>query len=68
MSSEDEDSGIRGRIDRFFDRRAKEQQDLISSALGGEIIKEKVTSKSKLAIAKKSEKIHKVKKLSLIHI
>ena len=45
MSSEDEDSGIRGRIDSFFDRRAKEQQDLISNALGGEVVKEKVTKK-----------------------
>ena len=62
MSSEDEDSGIRGRIDRFFDRRAKEQQELISSALGGEIVEEKVTKKSKIAQAKKSEQIHKVKK------
>ena len=40
MSSDDEDSGIRGRIDRFFDRRAKEQQALISNALGGEIVEE----------------------------
>ena len=61
MSSDDEDSGIRGRIDRFFDRRAKEQQELISSALGGEIVEEKVTKKSKVAQAKKSEQIHKVK-------
>ena len=62
MSSEDEDSGIRGRIDRFFDRRAKEQQDLISNALGGEVVEEKVNKKAKLAQTKKSEKIHKVKK------
>ena len=62
MSSDDEDSGIRGRIDRFFDRRAKEQQELISSALGGEIVEEKVTKKSKAAQAKKTEQIHKVKK------
>ena len=59
MSSDDEDSGIRGRIDRFFDRRAKEQQELISSALGGEIVEEKVTNKSKYAQDKKSEKIAK---------
>ena len=62
MSSEDEDSCIRGRIDRFFDRRAKEQQDLISNALGGEVVEEKVTKKGKLAQTKKSEQIHKVKK------
>ena len=62
MSSDDEGSGIRGRIDRFFDKRAKEQQDLISNALGGEAVEQKVTKKAKLAQTKKSEKIHKVKK------
>ena len=64
MSSDDEDSGIRGRIDRFFDRRAKEQQDLISTALGGEVIEEKISKKTppKLAQSKSSKKIHKVKK------
>ena len=62
MSSEDEGSGIRGRIDRFFDKRAKEQQDLISNALGGEAVEQKDTKKAKLAQTKKSEKIHKVKK------
>jgi len=61
VSPDDEDSGIRGRIDRFFDKRAKEQQDLISSALGGEIVEEKVTKPSKLAQTKESKKIHKVK-------
>ena len=61
MSSDDENSGIRGRIDRFFDKRAKEQQDLISTALGGEVVDEKVTKPSKLAQTKKSKKIHKVK-------
>ena len=63
MSSDDEDSGIRGRIDRFFDRRAKEQQDLISTALGGEVTEEKISKKppSKLAQTKPSKKIHKVK-------
>ena len=62
MSSDDEGSGIRGRIDRFFDKRAKEQQDLISNALGGEAVEQKVNKKAKLAQTKKSEKIHKVKK------
>ena len=61
MSSGDENSGIRGRIDRFFDKRAKEQQDLISTALGGEVVDEKVTKPSKSTQTKKSKKIHKVK-------
>ena len=63
MSSDDEDSGIRGRIDRFFDKRAQEQQDLISSALGGEVSEEKISKKvpSKLAQTKETKKIHKVK-------
>ena len=68
MSSDEEGSGIRGRIDRFFDKRAKEQQDLISTALGGEVVEEKVTKKSKLALTKKSEKIHKVKTVSYTHL
>jgi len=63
VSSDDKDSGIRGRIDRFFDSRAKEQQDLISNALGGEITEEKISKKvpPKLAQAKTTKKIHKVK-------
>jgi len=61
VSSGDENSGIRGRIDRFFDKRAKEQQDLISTALGGEVVDEKVTKPSKSTQTKKSKKIHKVK-------
>ena len=63
MSSDDKDSGIRGRIDRFFDSRAKEQQDLISNALGGEVTEEKISKKvpPKLAQAKTAKKIHKVK-------
>jgi len=46
---DDEDSGIRGRIDRFLDRRAKEQQDWFSTALGGEVTGEKsnIADKSK---------------------
>ncbi|MDG1544144.1 MAG: hypothetical protein P8R34_04140, partial [archaeon] len=67
MSEDDKNSGLRGRIDRFFDRRAEEQQELISKALGGEVVEntsKKVTSKesSKLATPKESKKIHKVKK------
>ena len=38
MSSDDEDSGIRGRIDRFFDKRAKEQQELLRGEIGGKKI------------------------------
>ncbi len=38
MSSEDEDSSIRGRIDRFFDKRAKEQQELLRGEIGGKKI------------------------------
>ena len=67
MPEDDKNSGLRGRIDRFFDRRAEEQQELISKALGGEVVEntsKKVTSKkpSKLATPKESKKIHKVKK------
>jgi predicted RND superfamily exporter protein len=63
VSPDDEDSSIRGRIDRFFDTRAKEQQDLISTALGGEVTEEKISKKPppKLAQTKPSKKIHKVK-------
>ena len=38
MSGDDKNSGLRGRIDRFFDKRAEEQQELITKALGGKII------------------------------
>ena len=64
MSSEDKDSGIRGRIDRFFDKRAKEQQDLLSGKIGGVNISDSWSStKEKLANKSKSnKKIHKVKK------
>ena len=67
MSEDDKNSGLRGRIDRFFDRRAEEQQELISKALGGEVVdnasKKVIPDKSsKLAASKDSKKIHKVKK------
>ena len=67
MSEDDKNSGLRGRIDRFFDRRAEEQQELISKALGGKVVEnvsKKVTpnKSSKLAVSKDSKKIHKVKK------
>ncbi|MEC9332961.1 MAG: MMPL family transporter [Candidatus Thermoplasmatota archaeon] len=73
MPSDDEDSSIRGRIDRFFDKRAKEQQELLRGEIGGKKISEswaeakqklggyskKGTSKKKSA--KSTEKLHKVK-------
>ena len=67
MSEDDKNSGLRGRIDRFFDRRAEEQQELISKALGGKVVdnasKKVIPNKSsKLAASKDSKKIHKVKK------
>ncbi len=68
MSGDDKNSGLRGRIDRFFDRRAEEQQELISKALGGKVMEntsiKKVSSKdsSRLAIPEPSQRIHKVKK------
>ena len=40
MASDDKKSGIRGRIDRFFDRRAKEQQDLLRGEIGGKNLSE----------------------------
>ena len=69
MSSEDEDSGIRGRIDRFFDKRAKEQQELLRGEIGGKKLSDswkeakdkfrRTTSKKR---SKSSEKkLHKVK-------
>ena len=67
VSEDDKNSGLRGRIDRFFDRRAEVQQELISKALGGEVLENTskiVSSKepSKLATPVASQKIHKVKK------
>jgi len=67
VSEDDKNSGLRGRIDRFFDRRAEVQQELISKALGGEGLENTskiVSSKepSKLATPVASQKIHKVKK------
>ncbi len=71
MSSDDEDSGIRGRIDRFFDRRAKEQQELLRGEIGGKKIsdsweeaKKRVGRKSsspKKKTKKSSKKLHSVK-------
>ncbi len=65
MSSDDKDSGIRGRIDRFFDRRAKEQQDLLSGKIGGVDISESWSDAkdklSKKSSSKAQKKVHKVK-------
>ena len=71
MSSDDEDSSIRGRIDRFFDKRAKEQQELLRGEIGGKKIsdsweeaKQKLGRKpaTKKTPAKSSKKLHSVKK------
>ena len=73
MSSDDEDSSIRGRIDRFFDRRAKEQQELLRGEIGGKKIsdswkeaKQRWSSSSESTSSKKkqtksSKKLHKVR-------
>mgnify|MGYP001241128339 CR=1 FL=1 len=67
MSSDDEDSGIRGRIDRFFDKRAKEQQELLRGEIGGKKIsdswseaKQRMGRPSKKS-KKSSKKLHTVK-------
>lgn len=72
MSSDDEDSSIRGRIDRFFDKRAKEQQELLRGEIGGKKIsdsweeaKQKLGRKptpTKKKSAKSSKKLHSVTK------
>ena len=68
MSSDDEDSGIRGRIDRFFDKRAKEQQELLRGEIGGKKIsdswkeaKQRMGRPSKNT-KKSSKKVHEVKR------
>ena len=40
MSDDKKDSGFRGRIDRFFDKQAKEQQNLLQGKVGGTSIKD----------------------------
>ena len=68
MSSDDEDSGIRGRIDRFFDKRAKEQQELLRGEIGGKKISDSWKgAKKRRALPSKntkksSKKVHEVKK------
>ena len=72
MSSDDEDSSIRGRIDRFFDKRAKEQQELLRGEIGGKKISEsweeakrmissRKSSSTKKKTSKASKKLHEVK-------
>ena len=67
MSDEKKDSGLRGRIDRFFDKQAKEQQNLLQGKVGGTSIKESWDDvKSKVGSTKSSKaitKVHKVKSL-----
>ena len=72
MSSDDEDSSIRGRIDRFFDKRAKEQQELLRGEIGGKKIsdsweeaKQKLGRKpapAKKKSTKSPKKLHSVPK------
>jgi predicted RND superfamily exporter protein len=72
VSPDDEDSSIRGRIDRFFDKRAKEQQELLRGEIGGkkisdswEVAKRKMGRKpppTKKESAKSSKKLHSVQK------
>ena len=65
MSDEKKDSGFRGRIDRFFDKQAKEQQNLLQGKVGETSIKESWEEvKSKVGGKKSSKpisKAHKVK-------
>ena len=63
MSDDKEDSGFRGRIDRFFDKQAKVQQNLLKGENGGTAVKgswdkEKESSKKS---TKALPKAHKVK-------
>ena len=65
MSDEKKDSGFRGRIDRFFDKQAKEQQNLLKGKVGESSIKESWEEvKGKVGGKKSSKpipKAHKVK-------
>ena len=63
MSDKKKDSGFRSRIDSFFDKQAKEQQNLLQGKIGDKQVigswgdsKEKITSKMRSKI-----KAHKVK-------
>ena len=65
MSDDKKESGFRGRIDRFFDKQAKEQQNLLQGKVGGASIKDSWDEvKTKVSGNKKSNakpKAHKVK-------
>ena len=65
MSDEKKDSGFRGRIDRFFDKQAKEQQNLLQGKVGGTSIKDSWEEVKGKVGGKKSKasipKAHKVK-------
>ena len=65
MTDDKKDSGFRGRIDRFFDKQAKEQQNLLQGKVGETSIKESWDEvKSKVGGKKSSKpipKAHKVK-------
>ncbi len=65
MSDEKKDSGFRGRIDRFFDKQAKEQQNLLQGKVGGTSIKDSWEEVKGKVGSKKSKasipKAHKVK-------
>ena len=69
MSDEKKDSGFRGRIDRFFDKQAKGQQNLLQGKIGGKSIagswgdsKDKSGSKSKVRVHKVKESKSKLLK------
>jgi len=65
VSDEKKDSGFRGRIDRFFDKQAKEQQNLLQGKVGGTSIKDSWEEVKGKVGGKKSKasipKVHKVK-------
>ncbi len=65
MSDDKKDSGFRGRIDRFFDKQAKEQQNLLQGKVGDSSIKDTWDEVKSKVSGKKSSiaipKAHKVK-------
>ena len=65
MSDDKKDSGFRGRIDRFFDKQAKEQQNLLQGKVGGTSIKDSWDEVKTKVSGKKASgakpKAHKVK-------
>ena len=65
MSDDKKDSGFRGRIDRFFDKQAKEQQNLLQGKVGDTSIKDSWDEAKTKVTGKKASgakpKAHKVK-------